>query len=186
MEASDAAELRLHLHAAVVSAVVVVPHAAGAEASAALRRRKVHLVVSAEVIVSIAQVAPLVIAKLQAFACLGVLLTLLTVLPPIEQRIFAGLVELLLDLQLELHHLLLRLQQECLLTHLDALPAHLARGCILQCHVEIDANFTRVFRLEAEPVDDIGHSLLIDELSANELFQLVNANRASKEEGVDF
>ena len=83
LEASNAAELCLHLRATVVSAVVVVPHAASTEASAALRRREVHVVVPTEVVISVAQIAPLVIAKLKAFASLGVLLALLTVLPPV-------------------------------------------------------------------------------------------------------
>lgn len=55
----------------------------------------------------------------------------------------------------------------------------------MQAHVQVDSNLARVFCLEAEAINNISLSLLVNEFCADELLQFVYANGSSKEEGVD-
>ena len=113
------------------------------------------------------------------------ILTRLALLATIQKLVFVLLLKLLLDFQLVLHDLLLGLQKQCLLSQIDPLPLKLSRASVLQAHVEVDADFARVFRLEAKPIHDVRLTLFIYKLSSDQLFKFMYPDGASEEEGMD-
>ena len=85
--------------------------------------------------------------------------------PSIQQLLLVILIELLLDLQLVLHDLLLSFKEKCLTVHLSLLAIQFAWDRVLETHIEVHSDLARVLGLEPKTIDNISLSLLINELS---------------------
>ena len=115
-KASDMTHVSLHLHSTSISAIVVPL----AKPATSVRGLVIVLLVI-EVVFSVrVSIVALVIAKVGVICSYLVLLGF-SLSPAIKQLVSVNLLELVLDFELVLHHLLLRFQQQGLLIHLDSL-----------------------------------------------------------------